>query len=390
MNSLSQHNAIQKRQTVFERHPVITIVAVLVIVFLGIVFGAEQYFSYKHKISSQSGRCIRLREHQPLSSYDDVPSDDYIRIGDGIDKKKYLLRIDENGFIYPSKIYDHPDLTIVFLGGSTTECRYMEENNRFPFLSGRLIEKKTGNKCNAYNQGVSGNTTMHANDLLLNKIIPMKPDIVVLMEDINDLITLVYEGTYWNANPSRSLITVNSERNGNTPYSLFVNLKNLLVPNLYLQLLQVVDLAGFKGEKTDEFGHIRGKKLVIDENDISRQFNNSILTFIGISRIWGIKPVLMTQPNRMKEHEDAFIQKTREKMDSSGLSYQDIAKNYHRFNQNIREIGKTNNLVVIDLDSLIPKEKVYFHDLVHLSDSGSCLAATIIADKVSAMYKDKI
>ncbi len=117
-----------------------------------------------------------------------------------------MLRVDRQGFIMPSKVHDHPDLTIAFLGGSTTECTYVDEDNRFPYLAGRLIEQQTGLKVNSYNAGRSGNNTLHCLNILLNKVVNLKPDIVVLMENINDLAILMYEKTYWNTNPSRSPI----------------------------------------------------------------------------------------------------------------------------------------------------------------------------------------
>ena len=49
-------------------------------------------------------------------------------MSDSLAQKPYVLRVDRQGFIMPSKIHDHPDLTIAFLGGSTTECIYVDEN----------------------------------------------------------------------------------------------------------------------------------------------------------------------------------------------------------------------------------------------------------------------
>ena len=65
-------------------------------------------------------RYIKLREFNPL--YRDVlaPDPDYLRKSDSLEAKKFLLRVDRQGFIMPSKVHDHPDLTIAFLGGSTT------------------------------------------------------------------------------------------------------------------------------------------------------------------------------------------------------------------------------------------------------------------------------
>lgn len=122
----------------------------------------------------------------------------------------YPFRIDNNGFILPHNNYDNPDNKIVFIGGSTTECMYVTENNRFPYLTGQLIEEKTNKQINSYNAGVSGNSSIHSLDILLNKIIPKKPDIVVIMHAVNDYAILAYDHSYWPVGTPRSeLITIN-------------------------------------------------------------------------------------------------------------------------------------------------------------------------------------
>ncbi len=78
--------------------------------------------------------------------------------------------------------------------------------NRFPYLAGRLLEQQTHLKVNSYNAGRSGNNSLHSLNILLNKVVNLKPDIVVMMHNINDLAILMYEKTYWNTNPSRSPI----------------------------------------------------------------------------------------------------------------------------------------------------------------------------------------
>src|SRR4030042_516486 len=97
-----------------------------------------------------------------------------------------------------------PDLPIDFFGGSTTECVYVDEDNRVPYLAGRLLERQTHLKVNSYNAGRSGNDTLHCINVLMNKVVNLKPDLVVLMENINDLAILMYDKTYWNHHPSRS------------------------------------------------------------------------------------------------------------------------------------------------------------------------------------------
>ena len=83
------------------------------------------------------------------------PTEEALKISDKLENREYILRIDDNGFIVPSKVHEYPDRTIVFLGGSTTECFYVDEEKRWPYLAGRLLENDTGLKVNAYNAGMS-------------------------------------------------------------------------------------------------------------------------------------------------------------------------------------------------------------------------------------------
>ena len=123
----------------------------------------------------------------------------------------------------------HPDISLVFLGGSTTVCHYLDENLRFPYLTGVLLENKLGIKINSYNAGRSGNNSLHSIDILLNKILPINPQIVVMMHNINDVTTLVYERSYWNNNFSKSVII---DMNNEITTNYLRIMRDRLIPNI--------------------------------------------------------------------------------------------------------------------------------------------------------------
>jgi hypothetical protein len=155
-------------------------------------------------------RAIRLREHHPGLNKIIYPDEFYLAKTDNLIAQEYPFRIDNNGFILPHNNYNNPDHKIVFIGGSTTECMYVTENNRFPYLTGQLIEEKTNKYINSYNMGGAGNNSMHSLDIILNKIIPMNPDIIVIMHAVNDYTDLAYDHTYWPIGTPRSeIITIN-------------------------------------------------------------------------------------------------------------------------------------------------------------------------------------
>jgi|GEM_PF-6120387 len=196
----------------FERHPFATISGIICLTLVAVVGTIEISDLFPHETVtppySVEARALRMREHVPNQSLVVTPTDEYIeKLSGSLEQRGYEFDIDDDGYIKPSKIHSVPDLEIVFLGGSSTENLYVDSESRFPYLSGRLLEEETSLKVNTYNGGMGGNITMHANLLMLGKVLRMTPDFVVLMETINDFSLLrMYGGNYFNENPYRSLL----------------------------------------------------------------------------------------------------------------------------------------------------------------------------------------
>ena len=58
---------------------------------------------------------------------------------------------------------------------------------------------------------------------------------------------------------------------------------------------------------------------------------------------------------------------------------------YHRMNQIVRDVGRENGVLVIDLAARIPQDPKYVYDTFHLNDSGSLMAAEIIAPEIAKL-----
>lgn len=284
----------------------------------------RQYFVGK-VVENNVGRFIKLREHPPSIVKLERPTRNYIShiAPNTVERKYYRVATDEHGFIGPN-LHHHPDIKIVFLGGSTTECLYMEEKERFPYLVGRQLEESLQKKVNAYNGGVSANESMHSLNILMNKVLPMKPQIVVLMHNINDLVALRSQGTYW------------------YPHSLKSHVQNAKT------LLTRYEFPEIKHQAT--------------EPDLIAEFSKNLHTFIAICRIRDIQPILMTQANRVEG--DAL---------------------YHRFNEVILNVAKQENVTVIDLEKAIPKQPDYLYDSYHYTAKGAALAAKTISQQLQPL-----
>lgn len=371
----------------FQQNPRKTLSLVVLLFVLAAVFGAEKllgFINHRHGIvleAETERRYIKLREQRPLRQMRLQFPKDHLAFTDNVFTKTYKVDIDENGFIKPSRKYADPDLSIVFLGGSTTECMFMDEDHRFPYVAGAMLEQETGKRINSYNGGLSGNNSLHAIDLLLNKVIPLKPRVVVFMENINDLSTLLYEQTYWNKNNVRAPIETLAK--GKLVGKL---LKEILIPNLN-EAWRNLTRAAFPHEE-DEFAGTRGKKLKVDRAGLAREFAMNLQMLVDICRDRGITPVLMTQGNRITDRPDpvvaAYIGRYSQ---DTGISYRDFKVVYDLFNETIRQVGLKNGVLVIDLAREVPPDREHLYDMVHFNDAGSIYAAGIIAARLKALVE---
>jgi hypothetical protein len=372
----------------FERNPKITLIGLLLIIIIIITFVTEKILTYRNDCLVYNyalpNRAIRLREFKPLMSDCSFPPPNNF---DTLINKKYKLRIDKNGFIIPSERYLHPDISLVFLGGSTTVCHYLDEDLRFPYLTGNLLENKLGIKINSYNAGRSGNNSLHSIDILLNKILPMNPQIVVMMHNINDVTTLVYENTYWNHNASKSVII---DMNNEITVNYLRIMRDKLIPNIATQIRLISNK--IKNKFTtgpvngDEFAHIRGKPITINKAESIEQFEMNLTIFINICRARKIVPILMTMPSRMKENPDKLIISIFE-TDKIRFSYEKFKELIDAFNDSIRKKAKENHILFIDLAKAIPQEAEYMYDTVHYTENGSKQVAHQVSDHLEPIIK---
>ena len=89
----------------------------------------------------------------------------------------------------------------------------------------------------------------------------------------------------------------------------------------------------------------------------------------------------MTQFNRISEDDPILINLW--KKSGNVLDYENLKKSYIKFNDIIRHVSLEENIKLIDLDSLIPKEKQYIYDMIHLTEEGSELVSKHILNELN-------
>lgn len=332
-----------------------------------------------------SERVIRLKKPSPHLDEVHRPSRSYLAETDGLQPDDFRFRTDSRGFIMPTDRHPDPDLHVFFVGGSTTECLYVHEDHRFPIAAARLLEESTGLKINAYNAGAGGNNSLHSLNIMLNDIFPLRPDVIVFMHNINDLVVLVYTGTYWNENASRSPVRQITLQVEPPPSFRRVasEVARWIAPHAYGTLRQAVFSPA---AEADDWQDVRGQTVAWESDHIRREFTANLRSFVALCRCRGITPVLMTQPNRFTSEPDAHVaMRMRQIANDFGIHYADYYGLYAMMNDLIRSTAAREEVLLLDLDKLVPKSHEFIYDVVHLNDAGSLLAAQAIAESLRGL-----
>lgn len=276
------------------------------------------------------------------------------------DSPKALLRTDDRSYILPSRRFEKPDKTIAFLGGSTTECAALDEDQRFPALVSQLLEAQ-GLKVNTLNAGVSGNTTQDALNILLNHMNQDGPDVAVLMEAANDVGVLIGDGSYRTREAEVSSLS-SSLRWPVQLASAHLSLAGAL--RAFFTLATVPP-----AEKLDP------SKAVEPPRAPPEQYVKRLRAFARLCRAFGIEPVLMTQPSVTTPSADTPRWVT--------------AKNQRAFNDEVRRVAREEEVPLIDLAQHLADDvpnweapNTVFYDGIHVTAAGAKIYAEYITRRL--------
>ena len=122
---------------------------------------------YRHEVPDV---LVKLRMHH--ANTDHVYSRKAVDAGD----PTVRLRTDARGYMLPAVHYDDGVATVVFFGGSTTECAAVKEELRFPMVVSDLLAKD-GLKVNTLSIAQAGANVHDALNVLLNHVVTERPDL---------------------------------------------------------------------------------------------------------------------------------------------------------------------------------------------------------------------
>lgn len=298
-------------------------------------------------------------------------------IGEYLYKKRYRMNLDK----YHTFLQLSPDLpgsvsekkfNIFCLGGSTTEFKD-KQGRDWPSLTQKLLNQKLGvDSIRIYNLGKQWYTTQHTLINYQQNLRKLKPDVIIIMHNINDLLL--------NADFSRF-----SNGKFREDYGHFLGPEALMIKygSLAEFIFNNLKLLWYRSEpvniKTDKFPGL-----------IS--FRNNFKIISELARNSNTKIIFMTQPNIYKENM------TREELQSLTMlnkeaigdgikwTYETAFAGIKKYNDTIRELSSELNIPLIDLEKVVPKSLEYFYDDVHYTDKTYDIISEYLADELSKMF----
>lgn len=267
-------------------------------------------------------------------------------------------------------------LTLVAVGGSTTECFYLADGRSWPEqLAGRLDHSFTGVWVN--NAGLDGHSSFGHLALTRQALVPLRPRVTLYLLGLNDMFT----------DTPRSLDLL--EKNGWAALAEHSHLASTLL-NLarWRRTRQFEDLGAMpKPVALRDRPHraVPAPQSARLEREVGPRldaFRERLEALVRLNRDNGIEPVLITQPTLLGGVD------LRTGLDTRTMAvelWEDLDgaltwKLLERYNDVTRQLGRERQILVVDLARLLPKDSTYFYDFFHLTNEGGERVGAIVAD----------
>ncbi|MCL4300489.1 MAG: hypothetical protein KJ077_32435 [Anaerolineae bacterium] len=292
---------------------------------------------------------------------------------------------------------------ILAIGGSTTECLYLDQAEAWPHLiQDRLNEQAGGSKVWVGNTGKSARTSRE-HLLHVQYLIPQYPkiDAVILLVGFNDF----NSGFRWGEeNPFlaasvgakeavlRRAFDVLVEQDPFAPYyqqtAIWRIVERSRRSQSQLTAVEAVDVEDETGQNYVQRREKRQLAPKIDElPDLSAglaEYEDNLDRIIDLAEIYQVRVIFMTQPTMYRPDLTEAEEKLFWLGAGPGREYfyssQAMGEGISRYNQRLLEVCRQRQVECLDLASALPKNTTVFYDEVHFNEHGAQLVADVVTD----------
>jgi len=297
-----------------------------------------------------------------------------------------------NGLGYRSPLIKdkNDEFRILVIGGSTTECLYLDDMETWPYLIMEKLPNALDNKRPiTMNIGKSGHNTRDHILQLKHLSDSYEPDLVIMMLGFNDALLKLSKRWVWKPfdEDSYDQSKTFSSTNEYNLKSTFIYNSLSTINKKYLNNIEPQDTLGNTLQKQRE-NRLFSTSYIHNKPDFTEaliDYENNINTIIKISRDKNIPIILITQPylykEQMTDEENSALWMT---TDFNGNYYQTefMISTLEKYNSKLLSICQAKNTSCYDIEKTIPKSLNFFYDDVHFNENGADLVANLISNYI--------
>lgn len=277
-------------------------------------------------------------------------------------------------------------ISIVALGGSTTECYYLSDNETWPFLVGEHLKKSHGQVW-LNNGGLDGFSTFGISILFDEYISKIKPKYALLLLGSNEIGRSTPSGH--DTSKMNTAIKSTSVLQWVKKESEILDFVKILKNKIKIQLSGATRNIGHKPLYLEKIPHVRTDNQVTESllnlhrTQYIPNYKSRISSIILMCRKNGVIPVFITQPTLVGNGIDKTTNVNLETISfdnkHNGFTQWKLMELY---NDVLRECSIKEKIYLIDLALVFPKDSRYFYDNEHFGIEGAKLAATLIGNSL--------
>ncbi len=330
------------------------------------------FVSYRMRTGGNAGAVILVIASIVLSSLILYPVVSYIHDAKLISKRirefHPYLQISPPPYRTEDEREQKDTVKIFCLGGSTTQYTD-KQGNGWPARVEKLLQQEMPGKAfTVLNFGREWYTTQHS---LINYLINLrrfKPDVIVVMHTINDLLHNA-DFSYFSFAPFQ-----NDYRHFHGPVYRLINRPTAL-QTLFFILRSM-------------WYHKPRDVVVTNRFPGIEPFKRNLKTIIETARLDNTVVVLMTQPNLYKDEMTPEELNALHMLQHEAIgpdkkwAYETALSGMRQYSEAVRDVAGETGVLLIDLEKAVPRSLEYFYDDVHYQKKSFDLIAEYIANKL--------
>lgn len=265
-------------------------------------------------------------------------------------------------------------LTLVAVGGSTTECYYLGDGKTWPE---RLAANLEGDFRQVWvdNAGLDGHSTFGHLLLTRQVLAGLQPKVAVYLVGLNDMFTDAPHEVD-QVHLDSSTILANSSAIAATILNLYRWKKTQAIEGLGAMPKPVA----LRDRPSYAMPPGVAEQLGREQEPRLAAFRSRLDEIVALARAHQIEPVLVTQPTLLggvdaRTGLDTTVMQVDVWETVNGAFAWSLLE---RYNDVTRQVGRNHGVLVVDLARLLPKDSTYFYDFFHFTNEGADRVGAIV------------